>query len=334
MDPLLHVNYVSIFKSVLTQEAKALELAESRVTPQVVESLIQLFAHLRSEQGSLIFCGVGKSGLIAQKIAATFSSLGLSSWFLHPTEALHGDMGRVRSKDVMVFISKSGTTEEIIKILPFVPIEKSQLIAMCGNADSEIVKKCAVFIDCTIEKEACTNNLAPTTSSTLTLALGDAMAVLYESWVGLTKESFAKNHPAGFLGKSLLLKVQTLMLQKHQCATVKQTTKMKDVLLTMTTYPTGICCVVDDQDKLQGIVVEGDMRRHLPNVSNFLEIEVSKIMNKNPKTIHPDILAFDALGIMESPEKSISVLPVVSSSKEFLGVLRLHDLLKAGLGVK
>jgi arabinose-5-phosphate isomerase len=325
------VSYVSIFKSVLEQEAEALSLAKEKIDQNLMESLVRIFDHLKTNQGSLIFCGVGKSGLIAQKIAATFSSLGLSSWFLHPTEALHGDMGRVQSRDAMVLISKSGTTEEIIKMFPYLSIPTENLIAMCGNAKTEIAKNCGVFLDCSIEKEACLNNLAPTTSTTLTLAMGDAMAVLYENWSGLSKESFAKNHPGGLLGKSLLLKVAALMVPKNQCAIVKANTLMKDVLLAMTTYPTGMCCVVDEQQKLIGIVVEGDIRRFLTTHSNLLEVAVSQVMNKKPKSIHPEILAFDALNMMEMGEKQIYVLPVIDQDQLLLGVLRLHDLMKAGL---
>lgn len=325
------LNYTAIFKAVLEQEALALNRAKEFVSQELLESLVRVFADLKQNQGSLIFCGVGKSGLIAQKIAATFTSLGLSSWFLHPTEALHGDMGRVSPNDAMVLISKSGNTEEILKMFPFLNLPKDRLIAMCGSANSEITKQCSIFINCGIEKEACLNNLAPTTSSTLTLAMGDAMAVLYENWSGLSKESFAKNHPGGLLGKSLLLKVAALMVPKDQCATVFLHTMMKDVLLAMTTYPTGMCCVLDEKKKVIGIVVEGDIRRHLTSHKNLLEVEVSKVMNKNPKSIGPEILAYDALTTMEMGEKQIYVLPVVNKDQELLGVLRLHDLIKAGL---
>lgn len=325
------LNYSTIFKAVLENEALALSRAKDSVNPETLKSLIAVFDKLKQNEASLVFCGVGKSGLIAQKIAATFSSLGLNSWFLHPTEALHGDIGRVKSKDAIVFISKSGTTEEIIKMFPYLNLPKDNLIAMCGNPNSEIVKKCSLFLDCSIEQEAGLNNLAPTTSSTLTLAMGDAMAVLYEHWIGLSKESFAKNHPGGLLGKSLLLKVSSLMVARNQIAVVQKNTLMKDVLLAMTTYPTGMCCVVDDKQKLIGIVVEGDIRRHLTTQHNLLEIEVSHVMNKKPKSIGPEILAFDALQIMEMGEKQIYVLPVVDQDQTLLGVLRLHDLMKAGL---
>lgn len=325
------LNYSAIFKAVLEQEASALMRAKDFINQELLESLVRVFEELKISQGSLIFCGVGKSGLIAQKIAATFTSLGLSSWYLHPTEALHGDMGRVKPNDAMVLISKSGTTEEILKMFPFLNLPKDRLIAMCGNPNSEIVSNCSIFLNCHIDKEACVNNLAPTTSSTLTLAMGDAMAVLYESWSGLSKESFAKNHPGGLLGKSLILKVSALMVARSQCAIVSETTLMKDVLLSMTTYPTGMCCIVDDQKRLKGIVVEGDIRRHLTTHKNLLDVEVSKVMNKNPKYIGPDILAYDALNMMEMGEKQIYVMPVVGENQELLGVLRLHDLIKAGL---
>lgn len=327
----LEFSYVSIFKSVLDQEAKALTSAMDKVHQGQMESLVSIFDDLKLNQGSLILCGVGKSGLIAQKIAATFSSLGLNSWFLHPTEALHGDMGRVKDKDAMVFISKSGTTEEILKMFPYINVPKEKLIAMCGNANTEIVKFCGVFLDCSIDKEACLNNLAPTTSTTLTLAMGDAMAVLYENWSGLSKESFAKNHPGGLLGKSLLLKVAALMVPKTQSAVVNASTLMKEVLLSMTTYPTGICCVVDDNQKLMGIIVEGDIRRFLTAHNNLLDVPVSQVMNKKPKSIGPEVLAFDALNLMELGEKQIYVVPVVDHDQVLLGVLRLHDLMKAGL---
>lgn len=325
------MSYTAIFKSVLEQEASALSKSKEFITQDLVESLVRVFEDLKLNNGSLIFCGVGKSGLIAQKIAATFSSLGLNSWFLHPTEALHGDMGRVRPQDAMVLISKSGTTEEIVKMFPFLNLAKDKLIAMVGNEHSTIVKQCSIFINCSIEKEACLNNLAPTTSSTLTLAMGDAMAVLYENWSGLSKESFAKNHPGGLLGKSLLLKVAALMVPKSQCAVVKAGTSMKEVVLAMTTFPTGMCCIVDEHKKLKGIIVEGDIRRFLTSHSNLLDVEVSMVMNKNPKFIGPEVLAYDALTTMEMGEKQIYVLPVVDHHQELLGVLRLHDLIKAGL---
>ena len=323
--------YLEVFKDVLEQEANALLNAKKLITRELSLSLVKVFERIKANQASLIFCGVGKSGLIAQKVAATFSSLGLNSWFLHPTEALHGDIGRVQDKDAVVLISKSGTTEEIIKMFPFLNVARENLIALCGNAKSEIASYCSIFIDCSIEKEACLNNLAPTTSSTLTLAMGDAMAVLYEYWSGLSKESFAKNHPGGLLGKSLLLKVASLMVPKNECAVVSSHTSMKEVLLAMTTYPTGICCVVSDQQKLLGIIVEGDIRRHLTHHENLLEIEVSSVMNKSPKSIGPDVSSYDALTLMEMGQKQVYVLPVVNNQFELLGVLRLHDLMKAGI---
>jgi arabinose-5-phosphate isomerase len=197
------------------------------------DKLVILFEKLRENNAALIFCGVGKSGIIAQKLASTFTSLGLHSFFLHPTEALHGDLGRVEKDDAIVFISKSGTTEEIVKLLPFLLQERTNMIALVGNCDSVISNECDIVFDCSVEKEACINNQAPTTSSTLALAMGDAMAVLYEAQIGLSKEGFAINHPGGILGKSLRMKVKDLMIKSSQCAVVSSDQKLQDVILAM-----------------------------------------------------------------------------------------------------
>lgn len=320
-----------LFQSVLRQAALSIEHASQKINPQQVQSLLSLYEGLRATGGSLIFCGVGKSGLVAQKICATFVSLGMNCWFLHPTEALHGDMGRVMSNDVIAFLSKSGTTEEILKLMPYLPVTATQWIALVGDVNSQIAKNCNLVFDCSIAKEASLNNLAPTTSTSVTLAMGDAMAVLYESFVGLSKEGFAKNHPGGILGKSLLLKVQNLMMNKNQLAIVDEHAKIKDVILAMTQFPTGLCCIIQQQsNKLLGIIVEGDIRRHLAQDDNVLHWSVEKMMNKFPKTIHQDALAYEALKLMEDKNKMVYVLPVVNSREEVVGVIRLHDLLKEG----
>ena len=186
--------------------------------------------------GSLIVSGVGKSGNVANKIASTFSSLGLSSYFLHPVEALHGDLGRVTKSDAIIWISNSGTTEEITKLLPYIDIPKEMMVALVGNVASPIAKSCSIVLDAGVDKEACINNLAPTTSTTVAMALGDALAVLYESIVGLSKEKYAQNHPGGLLGKSLRLKVENLMIEKDQCGCIDQKSSLKDAVLAMTKF--------------------------------------------------------------------------------------------------
>lgn len=324
-----------IMSEVLRLEAKSLEQAALRFdqnSGESVNQIVAIYQNLRENCASLIFCGVGKSGIIAMKLASTFCSLGLPSFFLHPVEALHGDLGRVGKQDAIVLISKSGTTEEILKLIPYLPIDKSKMIGLLGNLKSPIAEQCGLVLDCSVEKEACINNQAPTTSSTLALAMGDAMAVLYESEIGLSKEGFAYNHPGGILGKSLRMKVKDIMVHLKDCAIVSTEHTLQDVILLMTKYPSGGCAVVDGGD-FKGILVEGDIRRTFTKNNEGLNTKVAKIFNANPITISPEELASHALEQMESQERSISILPVIEA-KKFVGFIRLHDLLKEGFSLK
>ncbi len=326
------MDYLKIAQDVLHMEARALELASKRLNDKSLQDIVSIFESLKNFGGQLVVCGVGKSGIIAQKIASTFSSLGLPSHFMHPVEALHGDLGRVGKSDAILFISKSGTTEEILKLVPYLPIAKNMRIAILGKTDSTIASFCDVVLDASISKEACINNQAPTTSSTLALALGDALAVIFENIVGLSKERFAINHPGGILGKSLLLKVSDLMTPINLCPKVSPLTYLKDAILEMTTYPVGACAILDENHLLLGIMMEGDIRRTFTKKNKGLETPVSEILNPKPITINPDATAMTALSLMERKNKQIYVLPVIDENKKFLGFLRLHDLLKEGLG--
>nr|BDT27130.1 KpsF/GutQ family sugar-phosphate isomerase [Bacteriovorax sp. HI3] len=296
------------------------------------DKLTSLFDQLRATGSSIIFCGVGKSGIIAQKCAATFTSLGLPALFLHPTEALHGDLGRVGKNDAIVLLSKSGTTEEVLKLMPFLQIPRSHRIALVGKVPSPISEYCDIIFDCSVEKEACINNQAPTTSSTLALAMGDAMAVLFEKYIGLSKEGFAVNHPGGILGKSLRMKVRDLTIKDDQCPVLKSTQTLQDAILMMTKFPVGGCAVVDNGE-FKGILVEGDIRRTFTRENQGLQTSVESIMNRTPTSIHPDQLAYEALELMESKTRSFQILPVLEG-KKFLGFIRLHDLLKEGFSLK
>lgn len=322
------MDYQKILTQVLITESEALKMAAQRVTPEVSLQLVKLFEMLTQTGGNLIISGVGKSGLIAQKIAATFSSLGLPSFFLHPTEAMHGDLGRVTKSDAVVLISKSGTTEELLSMLPYVNIPEGRIIALVGNVNSPIAKKSGIILDASVEKEACINDLAPTTSTTVALALGDAMAVLYESALGVSKEKFAINHPAGLLGKSLSLTVTQLMISLNDCPAVTSRATLQDAIIAMTQKPIGMCAVVDGEE-FKGILVEGDIRRAFSKCQDAITRPITEFMTKNPVTVPSHILAFDALKIMENPQKQITVVPVTTNGK-FAGVLRLHDLFKAG----
>ncbi|RPJ74287.1 MAG: KpsF/GutQ family sugar-phosphate isomerase [Alphaproteobacteria bacterium] len=320
---------------VLRLEAKALEKAATLLDKsgnEQVEKLSTLFQELLETESALVFCGVGKSGIIAQKCASTFTSLGLPSFYLHPTEALHGDLGRLRKSDAIVFLSKSGTTEEVLKLLPFLSTNKSHRIGLIGATNTPIGDQCGIVFDCSVEKEACINNQAPTTSSTLALAMGDAMAVLLESLTGLSKEGFAVNHPGGILGKSLRMKVRDLMIKDSSCPVVSSDQTLQEVILLMTKYPVGGCAIVDD-GTFRGILVEGDIRRTFTRDNLGLKTEVKDIMNASPISIGPDNLAFEALETMESKGRTLQILPVVEGEK-FLGFIRLHELLKEGFSLK
>lgn len=320
---------IEILRDVLNLEAKSIELAAKRLNDDAISKMEEIFDKLIQSGGDIVFCGVGKSGLIGAKLASTFTSLGLRSFLLHPTEALHGDLGRVRENDVIVFLSKSGTTEEILKILPFLKNPKSNRVGLLGAINSQIAKECAVVFDCSVEKEACINNQAPTTSSTVSLAMGDALAVFFEHMVNLSKEGFAENHPGGFLGKSLRMKVKDLMWAENDCAIVESSASLKDVILQMTNRPLGACAVIDN-DSFIGLIVEGDIRRCLSKGDGDLSVSVKDFLNSNPSSVEKDTLAFDALKLMEQRKSPIAVVPVVEG-KKFFGFLRLHDLLKAGL---
>lgn len=325
------MTHLKTMSDVLKLEAQALIRASELLTNDC-HLLTELYDRLRDSGSSLIFCGVGKSGIIAQKCAATFTSLGLPSLFLHPTEALHGDLGLVSKDDAIVFISKSGTTEEIIKLMPYIEIPKENRIALVGNTSSPIADFSQIILDCSVEKEACINNQAPTTSSTLAMAMGDAMAVLFESYIGLSKEGFAVNHPGGILGKTLRMKVKDLMINKELCPVLSPDQTLQDAILAMTKFPIG-GCAIEENGIFSGVLVEGDIRRTFAKDHQGLQTKIKDIMNTKPVTIGLDQLAFEALELMESKTHTFQLLPVIEN-KKFLGVIRLHELLKEGFSLK
>lgn len=322
-------NYLATIQRVLAEEAQAISRLKERVSEAQAQALAELYQYLNQNGGQLVFCGVGKSGHIGTKLAATFASVGLRSQFLHPTEALHGDLGRVGPNDAIVVISKSGTTEEILKLLPFLDIPRERRIGLLGAIKSPLAEAVGLVFDCSVEREACLNNQAPTTSTTAAIAMGDAMAVLFEECIGLSKEGFAVNHPGGWLGKQLRMRVRDLMRPAVQCPSVNETAVLKDVILAMTSLPVGGCAILN-QKKLVGIIVEGDIRRTFARDSKGVDSPVSEVMTANPKVVQADALAMEALSIMESKERSIGVLPVIDESGVFIGMLTLHDLVREG----
>jgi len=327
------MEYLSVAQKVLQLEAQAILQAAEKVKENQVQDLVAILRAVKKDQGQLIFCGVGKSGYIGQKLASTFCSLGLASHFLHPTEALHGDLGRVGKSDAIVFISNSGNTEEILKLIPFLSVPKERRIGLLGNMNSPLGKSCKLVFDCSVEKEACKNNQAPTTSSTLALAMGDAMAVIFEHLVDLSKEGFAYNHPGGLLGKSLRIKVSDIMVPRSKCPVLSPKNSLRDAILEMTNLPLGGLALLNEDKTFAGILVDGDIRRFFTKTNPDLNTTLTEIMNSDPIFSTPDELAIDALYEMENRKNQIGILPVLGTNKEFLGFIRIHDILQQGISI-
>ena len=319
------------FCQVLSNEAVAIQAAADRFSaqPSLADSIdqsIQLILDRTNAGGKVILMGIGKSGKVAAKIAATMSSTGTPAIFVHPTEALHGDLGVVTPHDVVIAFSYTGNTEELLEILPFFERKKIPVIGIGGNAKSKLALKSKFWIDASVEKEACPNNLAPTTSTTLALAIGDAFSVSLLQARGFSTEDFAKNHPGGSLGKRLQLIVKDLMHTYPQnCPVVNPSALMDEVLELSTQKKLGGVLVCEGQ-KLLGIITDGDIRRALKHREKFFALSAKQVMTQNPITVSETLLAYDALRIMEDRESQISVLPVVNEKHEAVGLLRIHDL--------
>lgn len=278
--------------------------------------------------GKLIVTGVGKSGKVGQKIAATLSSTGSLSLFLHPTEGLHGDLGVVRSSDVVLALSYTGNTDEVIKLLPSLKSLGVKVIGLGGKANSLLAQQCDVWLDGGVGSEACPHNLAPTTSTTLALALGDALAVTLMNLRGFDVQAFALNHPGGSLGKRLQLRVEGLMHRGSDVPVLSVDAKMDEVILISSQKPLGGVLIVEGT-RLKGIITDGDLRRSLKLREKFFDLRAEEVMTRNPITVGPEMKAEQALDLMENRPSQISVLPVVDSSGNWMGLLRLHDLVRA-----
>ncbi len=279
-------------------------------------------------KGRVVLVGLGKPGFIAQKISATLSSTGTASFYLHPAEALHGDLGRVMREDVVVALSNSGKTEEIVKLLPLVKKIGAKVIAFTGNLNSPLAKHSDVVINVGVKKEACPMNLAPTTSTTAMLAMGDALAIALLEQKGFKEKDFAFYHPAGSLGKKLLL-VSDIMRQGGSNPVVNEKTSLREVLYAITKARAGSATIVNKKKQLIGIFTDGDLRRWAEEGKLSLTKPVSLFMTKNPISIHGDKLAAEALEILRT--RKIDELPVIDKNRRPVGLLDVQDLLKAGI---
>ncbi len=280
-------------------------------------------------KGRVIVTGMGKPGFIAQKISATLSSTGTPSLYLHPAEALHGDLGRVTRDDLIVALSNSGETEEIVKLLPIVKKIGARLVALTGNVHSTLGRFADYAIDVSVKREACSLGLAPTTSTTAMLAMGDALAVALLEKKGFREKDFAFFHPGGILGKRLILKVADIMRKGADNPVVSENMPVKSVLVAITRARAGSASVVDAGGRLVGIFTDGDLRRHVESEPRLIEKKVKDVMTKNPASIKKERLAAEAFDILRS--KKIDELPVVDDKKRPIGLLDVQDLLKAGL---
>jgi arabinose-5-phosphate isomerase len=312
-------------KRVLEIEARAIAGLVDRLDHRFTDA-IDLLYHCA---GKVVVSGMGKSGLIGQKIAATLASTGTPAFFLHPAEGVHGDLGMLARRDVFIAISNSGETEEVLKLLPFVKRLSIPVIALTGRVQSTLAKNSEVVLDVSVKEEACPMGLAPTASTTAALAMGDALAIALLDKRGLKEEDFAQFHPGGTLGRRLLLKVRDLMHQGEAIPRVDQRASARDAIKEITSKKLGMTTVVDAHGRLHGVVTDGDLRRCLEKGIDVATARAGDLASKNPKTIGPDDLAARAVQLME--QFSITSLVVLGEQGQIVGVIHMHDLLKSGV---
>ena len=323
METKVEKKIVNLAKKVLFDESEAIKSLINTIDDRF-ETIIQL---ILSSNGKLVLTGIGKSAFIGQKIVATLNSTGQKSVFMHATDALHGDLGIIDHEDIILFISKSGNTPEIKVLLPLLKRYGNKIIGMVSNLDSYLAKNVDYVINAHVENEACFLNLAPTSSTTVALALGDAIAICLMEVKNFSKNEFAQYHPGGSLGKKLYLKVLDIY-QNNACPIVFEDSTLKDVILEITSKRLGATAVLNTNKELVGIITDGDLRRMLSKTSDFDNLKASEIMGKNPKTINVEEYAVEAL--LKMQELNITQLLVVNK-KNVLGFVHLHDLLKEGL---
>jgi arabinose-5-phosphate isomerase len=313
-------------KEVIRIEAKAIGELEAKLDANFESAVDLIFA----STGRVIVTGLGKSGLVARKIVATMNSTGTAAIFLHPSDAVHGDLGMVRPEDVVICLSKSGDTEEIRKLVPMFRRMGVKVISMLGTLTSELARVSDLVLDTSVKEEACPHDLAPTASTTAMLVMGDALAIALLEKREFTKEEFAMFHPGGNLGKRLFLRVEEMMVAGPNVPVVKEQVPLSEAIVEMTSKRLGATCVVDGAGSLLGIITDGDLRRLLQRTKDVSHVTAAEAMSRAPKTIRKGLLAAKALEDMES--YSITQLIVVDEKNRPVGMLHLHDLVKAGLG--
>lgn len=321
----MSMDYISEGKGVLNQEAEGLR----EVAGKLDENFAKAVKLLSECQGKAIVTGIGKSGIVGRKIASTLASTGKPAFFLHASEARHGDLGMVSDQDVVLLISNTGETEEMLEILPSFRLLGVKTIGIIGNPESTLGQKCDITINVGVSSEAEPNNLAPTTSSTAALAVGDALAIILAKIQQFQPEDFAKFHPGGALGKKLTLTVDDLMHKGARTPMVAKDATIRDAIFKFTEIGLGVVAIVNENNILLGVFTDGDLRRLLQRERDCIDMGISEVMNPNPKTISKNELAFDALGKMG--DFAVTALIVADEDNKVIGVLNLHDILRAGI---
>ena len=323
MNEIRPEKFIAFGKAVIETEQSALaELME-----RIDEKFVAACNTLLQCEGRVVVIGMGKSGHIGKKIAATLASTGTPAFFVHPGEASHGDSGMITTKDVVLVLSNSGETDEVVALLPVIKRLNTPLIALTGNTASTLAKAATVNIDVRVSKEACPLGLAPTASTTATLAMGDAISIALLEARGFSEDDFALSHPGGILGRRLLLHVSDIMHTGNEIPKVGETAMLSDALLEMTQKGLGVTTVVDDDENILGIFTDGDLRRALDSNTDVKTCCVKDVMTRNGKNINADSLAASALALMESHR--INALVVIDDQDKLIGILNMHDLLRA-----
>lgn len=321
---------VFVLKELLQKEKNYLDYFFDKIDIDAAEKFLQI---LHACRGVVIFSGIGKSGLVAEKIAMTMTSTGSRALFLSPTNALHGDIGIVSENDIFVFLSKSGESEELLQLFPTLRNKGVKIVGIVSNRHSRLAKACDLFIDLPLQQELCPFDMAPTTSTVIQLIFGDLLAIALMQMKNITLDEYVQNHPAGRIGKRILLKVSDIMVKGIDLPLCKSHDKMVDILVELSNKRCGCVLVVDDSQMLQGIFTDGDLRRSLQkHGASSLNLPMEDVMTKTVRWIDPHTLAWEAMRLMEGDQKNaITVLPVLEKSKKLLGLIKLHDIVQSGL---
>lgn len=317
---------VEFIKDLFDTEIDSLILAKTKIGDNFIEA-----AQLVAQANKVILSGIGKSGLIARKIAATLSSYNISGVFLHPVEALHGDIGIIQANDVVILISKSGSTEEIVRLVPFIKSRNAKIISIVNNPNSFLAYNSDVVLESAITSEACLFGIAPTSSTTVTLVIGDVISVAAAKLKNITIKDFSKTHPLGSIGKQITLQVKDSMHRWDKLAIVSPHTTLRETIIEISQKGLGCAVVINENKKLAGFITDGDIRRALQRNEEIKNLTASDIMTKNPITITQNEYLDVALSIMENRQSQINSLVVLDENSDVVGVIRLHDIVRSGI---